>query len=134
MLIHGVVFWCISYVVISRVFYFCVFFFSSRRRHTRCALVTGVQTCALPIFLPVVAMQPLGGSGAEKIGNKPTRRLSLDHWVVVGRAPEQEQEVLSMKSLNRRHFIGATTAAAVSAGIGFPNIVRAPAKARKDVV
>src|SRR3546814_3752830 len=28
------------------------FFFSSRRRHTRCALVTGVQTCALPI-LPV---------------------------------------------------------------------------------
>src|SRR3546814_9459606 len=33
--------------------YFCFdirfFFFSSRRRHTRCALVTGVQTCALPI-------------------------------------------------------------------------------------
>src|SRR3546814_14745021 len=27
-----------------------VCFFSSRRRHTRCALVTGVQTCALPIF------------------------------------------------------------------------------------
>src|SRR3546814_13321906 len=26
------------------------FFFSSRRRHTRCALVTAVQTCALPIF------------------------------------------------------------------------------------
>src|SRR3546814_12772853 len=26
-------------------------FFSSRRRHTICALVTGVQTCALPIFL-----------------------------------------------------------------------------------
>src|SRR3546814_9958393 len=37
-----------------RWFYLCcffifVFFFSSRRRHTRCALVTGVQTCALPI-------------------------------------------------------------------------------------
>src|SRR3546814_14873487 len=34
------------------------FFFSSRRRHTRCALVTGVQTCALPIsgaspYMPV---------------------------------------------------------------------------------
>src|SRR3546814_19138680 len=26
------------------------FFFSSRRRHTRCALVTGVQTCALPLL------------------------------------------------------------------------------------
>src|SRR3546814_885377 len=33
---------------------YCVvcFFFSSRRRHTRCALVTGVQTCALPIYRP----------------------------------------------------------------------------------
>src|SRR3546814_7066265 len=30
---------------------FCECFFSSRRRHTRCALVTGVQTCALPILL-----------------------------------------------------------------------------------
>src|SRR3546814_8229344 len=29
---------------------FSLFFFSSRRRHTRCALVTGVQTCALPIY------------------------------------------------------------------------------------
>src|SRR3546814_1041701 len=34
-------------VVVSLVFVF----FSSRRRHTRCALVTGVQTCALPIYL-----------------------------------------------------------------------------------
>src|SRR3546814_9963023 len=34
-------------VVVCLVF---VFFFSSRRRHTRCALVTGVQTCALPIY------------------------------------------------------------------------------------
>src|SRR3546814_5835894 len=33
------------------------FFFSSRRRHTRCALVTGVQTCALPILPEVVAGQ-----------------------------------------------------------------------------
>src|SRR3546814_1074505 len=30
--------------------FFVYFFFSSRRRHTRCALVTGVQTCALPIW------------------------------------------------------------------------------------
>src|SRR3546814_4633591 len=42
-----------SYVV------FIFFFFSSRRRHTRCALVTGVQTCALPIF-PGVGEQPQG--------------------------------------------------------------------------
>src|SRR3546814_2268131 len=31
------------------------FFFSSRRRHTRCALVTGVQTCALPILAAIAA-------------------------------------------------------------------------------
>src|SRR3546814_626663 len=37
---------CVLCVVFSIVF---VFFFSSRRRHTSCALVTGVQTCALPI-------------------------------------------------------------------------------------
>src|SRR3546814_5052202 len=39
------------YVFVFQVDYLVVvfFFFSSRRRHTRCALVTGVQTCALPI-------------------------------------------------------------------------------------
>src|SRR3546814_15049802 len=54
------------------VFLSYIFFFSSRRRHTRCALVTGVQTCALPICptrararlqtrhaLVVVAMHPV---------------------------------------------------------------------------
>src|SRR3546814_6139576 len=36
------------------------FFFSSRRRHTSCALVTGIQTCALPIFpgAPPVGLPP----------------------------------------------------------------------------
>src|SRR3546814_142646 len=33
------------------VIFISIFFFSSRRRHTRCALVTGVQTCALPICI-----------------------------------------------------------------------------------
>src|SRR3546814_15016590 len=36
---------CLTFLV------FISFFFSSRRRHTRCALVTGVQTCALPISI-----------------------------------------------------------------------------------
>src|SRR3546814_10469073 len=40
----------VSYCCVSWVVGLClIFFFSSRRRHTRCALVTGVQTCALPI-------------------------------------------------------------------------------------
>src|SRR3546814_5338033 len=40
------------------------FFFSSRRRHTRCALVTGVQTCALPIFRPRVLLGQMDASHA----------------------------------------------------------------------
>src|SRR3546814_2815493 len=44
--------------------FFVFFFFSSRRRHTRCALVTGVQTCALPIFrCPNSALFPDSPSG-----------------------------------------------------------------------
>src|SRR3546814_2861131 len=38
------------YVGVYLCFSVLVVFFSSRRRHTRCALVTGVQTCALPIY------------------------------------------------------------------------------------
>src|SRR3546814_7809097 len=37
-----------------------LFFFSSRRRHTICALVTGVQTCALPILA-----RPVGGRAVD---------------------------------------------------------------------
>src|SRR3546814_8853507 len=51
-----------------------MFFFHIRRRHTRCALVTGVQTCALPIFneriagprvLIVIAPVTIGGGARE---------------------------------------------------------------------
>src|SRR3546814_6544344 len=48
------------------VLYSDVFFFSSRRRHTRCALVTGVQTCALPIScgaVGAVGLLPLSSVG-----------------------------------------------------------------------
>src|SRR3546814_10822129 len=48
------------------------FFFSSRRRHTRCALVTGVQTCALPICKPTgfMAGADLKGMGAAFAGER----------------------------------------------------------------
>src|SRR3546814_20288947 len=49
--------WCLSVFLCLSVF----FFFSSRRRHTRCALVTGVQTCALPICHEVMAAAPSTG-------------------------------------------------------------------------
>src|SRR3546814_3850263 len=48
------------------------FFFSSRRRHTRCALVTGVQTCALPIYridlAGAVTLNSMGFNLARSVG------------------------------------------------------------------
>src|SRR3546814_18478221 len=49
------------------------FFFSSRRRHTRCALVTGVQTCAFPIS----ALH--NTRGHESLVPKPGARRGADH-------------------------------------------------------
>src|SRR3546814_2142551 len=51
----------VCYLVFMQLRFVCIiflllFFFSSRRRHTRCALVTGVQTCALPILLFTLAL------------------------------------------------------------------------------
>src|SRR3546814_7139712 len=50
-------------------FYF--FFFSSRRRHTRCALVTGVQTCALPICTDFGDQEPSVDEIVKELQSKP---------------------------------------------------------------
>src|SRR3546814_6528555 len=82
--------------------YFAVFFFSSRRRQTMCALVTGVQTCALPISFidaehaldPVYAgklgcnveelliSQPDAGEQALEIADTLVRSGAIDVLVV----------------------------------------------------
>src|SRR3546814_20071585 len=79
---------------------FLIFFFSSRRRHTRCALVTRVQTCALPIsarYLKVCRLRsskrpcprsplsPLMWEGAERLWRLKSmacscRRVIRKHW------------------------------------------------------
>src|SRR3546814_6718867 len=61
------------------VLMFNLFFFSSRRRHTRCALVTGVQTCALPI-----------STASTKYSGRITRarRLSLMRIMPVVMSPQ----------------------------------------------
>src|SRR3546814_6896723 len=66
-----------------------IFFFSSRRRHTRGALVTGVQTCALPIFSVLCGGIPLGPQLAS-LGHAP--------HVVVG-TPGRIQELAAKKAL-----------------------------------
>src|SRR3546814_7054501 len=56
------------------------FFFSSRRRHTRCALVTGVQTCALPIYFNLV--WPPGSGPADREPARSDVRMRIYEAVV----------------------------------------------------
>src|SRR3546814_2948598 len=52
-----------------------MFFFPSRRRHTRCALVTGVQTCALPICRAL--LEGRGGAGGVRFSADRVGRMEL---------------------------------------------------------
>src|SRR3546814_19432216 len=75
------------------------FFFSSRRRHTRCALVTGVQTCALPIFFAVNAAATRRASEATAaaapdarlvlVSSLAAREPGLSHYAASKAAGEQ---------------------------------------------
>src|SRR3546814_6333828 len=66
------------------------FCFTSRRRHTRCALVTGVQTCALPIS--VVKRWLFEARGGDMMastytaGNAETYEQLMGRWSQLGRA------------------------------------------------
>src|SRR3546814_2163881 len=71
---------------------YCTVFLSSRRRHTRCALVTGVQTCALPIFLHVAVVDVELRLRAEEImeiilaaPRVPRPGRAAEHRLPVGR-------------------------------------------------
>src|SRR3546814_4068014 len=61
------------------------FFFSSRRRHTRCALVTGVQTCALPISARRPRCPPGCRGGRPGVIGKLTGIVdsSGDDWAIL---------------------------------------------------
>src|SRR3546814_5201780 len=93
---------CVQLCVLCCSLYFSCFFFSSRRRHTRCALVTGVQTCALPIsntaragdqitqrnldIQPTITIRP--GAPVRVL---VTRDLILAPWREIGRASCRER-------------------------------------------
>src|SRR3546814_2596250 len=97
---------CVSLSWIFRVAY-CViewcFFFSSRRRHTRCALVTGVQTCALPISLSRILLDmvraPHPPPPAElaaargKLRENLVRHLKCEDWILYPRLIDRKSVV-----------------------------------------
>src|SRR3546814_1069041 len=67
----------------------CVFFFASRRRHTRCALVTGVQTCALPIcacdgLFPILSQPAAASEPCKGAFDHPAARENLEPLGGVG--------------------------------------------------
>src|SRR3546814_7792075 len=64
-------------------------FFSSRRRHTRCALVTGVQTCALPICSDApgaadAAAQDGPRDGSRRSEDRRQRKIEVSPYLEVG--------------------------------------------------
>src|SRR3546814_8834668 len=78
---------------------YCVCFFSSRRRHTRCALVTGVQTCALPIyFTTIILVDPEGefGNLAAHIGATSLKACELTADGLTAAAARARQHRLSL--------------------------------------
>src|SRR3546814_1384069 len=59
-----------------------MFYFSSRRRHTRCALVTGVHTCALPIFGGIdIVVNNASAIWLAGTADTPMKRFDLMHQV-----------------------------------------------------
>src|SRR3546814_6404339 len=69
---------CLTSYVVSRMF---IFFFSSRRRHTRCALVTGVQTCALPILVTMLMTPRYTAQASMQIDQEADQVLGTDEAV-----------------------------------------------------
>src|SRR3546814_10799008 len=82
-------------------FFLWFFFFSSRRRHTRCALVTGVQTCALPICQDV-------GADARKIHAEIAEPLWAQHQL----AHHQQRPSFADEIKRMRRTTGVFIAAA----------------------
>src|SRR3546814_4472571 len=82
------------------------FFFSSRRRHTRCALVTGVQTCALPIYASVGAgyVEQSGAQSVIRVPGNATGEADLSGIIVAFRAgtPVRIADVADVRSEERR--------------------------------
>src|SRR3546814_8550351 len=74
------------------------FFFASRRRHTRCALVTGVQTCALPILivepndLSVDPIQLMRQSVADPTQGSVAAKAWINEALAIGQGQTEDRK------------------------------------------
>src|SRR3546814_3970795 len=90
------------------MFLLCFFFFSSRRRHTRCALGTGVQTCALPILRSTGRLYAFDVSAARLARAKPRfARSGLSNIVPVVIDADNDQRVKRLRGKAQRVLIDA---------------------------
>src|SRR3546814_3423193 len=93
-----------------------MFFFSSRRRHTRCALVTGVQTCALPISANIVLPGRIAtpritflDEQKAKRENRPVAEIAAESTasIPVGRYgdPQEYADVVAFLASRRASYV-----------------------------
>src|SRR3546814_10389664 len=88
------VWFSVYYMLVCRVL-----FVSSRRRHTRCALVTGVQTCALPILAGVqVNGHSIDGTNVDAAGERPARSMSEFKAVIVRHAADRRGKFIEPRA------------------------------------
>src|SRR3546814_9923816 len=89
-----------------------LFVFSSRRRHTRCALVTGVQTCALPIcFNAGSALEANGSAGLALINSFIATAAGVLFWMLTERALGHKGSLLGACSGAIAGLVAVTPAA-----------------------
>src|SRR3546814_10676067 len=99
-------------VSIRLLFVFCgVVFFSSKRRHTMCALVTGVQTCALPIYVADDEACPAGDPvhfAADLVGIPPPDPIAYDSAALSPMARSFYAECKRLDTTRIRSELGVT--------------------------
>src|SRR3546814_11525238 len=113
---------------------YCIlmFFFSSRRRHTRCALVTGVQTCALPILTitakdidarvdeEVKAVAPSVRMPGFRPGKVPPNLIRKMHGEALSAAALNKAIDQGVKDLRAKQKPGPALHPAVTLGDAYP--------------
>src|SRR3546814_17469247 len=115
--------------VVSTIKY--CFFFSSRRRHTRGALVTGVQTCALPISgFGTVYIDAQRDGGAYQNGMDDRERRDIDRFVQFGDVPVADRARAAAGALVAAPHTGRRGVGLVhQMGAHFPDAAKYPADA-----